>query len=375
LSAERRKEIAKGILKSYTDTLPFDQYLRQVFRKNKQFGSNDRRFYRDYIYAWFRTGQWLLDQAEKWDASAFLLRLDEKYPKVFRWEKDGPRSKCQSSENRWKCLFDHREEVPGLAVIFPAFNELSERFKSNTPEWLFEQAKLWFRLSNANTILSDFATPGDFPLSYHSAERVDLQSHLSHIIYEVQDIASQKATAFVPVKNGASVWDCCAGSGGKSLFIADHYHPQLLWCSDVRKNSLRNLEKRFRNRSLKPVVSECDPISETPFNMPDFDHIIADVPCSGSGTWRRNPENLVFFDRNKIEYYQHLQRRIIKAVVQKLSPTGKLHYITCSMYQSENEENVRWFEEHLDLTCVRSDYIDERDNGGDVLFAAELHWS
>lgn len=371
----RKKEIAREIVRFYKGGQPFDLYLRKYFRSRKQFGSKDRKFYRDYCYAYLRTGQWRNGSDLKWELGAWLMKLDLLYPGAFDFSQFEAMAMPNGGDlTRWNAAQGLYPDL-SLSQLFPAFDLWSPELKSISPTWLFQLQKLWFRTIN-NAKPPSMAEAGPLKNSFALPLNTDLTSLMPRTSYEIQDIASQLVTDYVPVENGAVVWDCCAGSGGKSLYVADHYQAQKIYTSDVRSTILENLKQRFRSRSKMPEVFIADPSSpafKLPPLIPDkFDHIIADVPCSGSGTWRRSPESLCFFDRRKLKEYQQLQRAIIRGVASYLQSDGLIQYITCSVYTTENEENLQWFREELGLHVIKQAYFDQREIGGDVLFVAEL---
>lgn len=103
-----------------------------------------------------------------------------------------------------------------------------------------------------------------------------------------------------------------------------------------------------------------------------FDFIIADVPCSGSGTWGRTPEQLSFFQASSIETYAALQKKIVSNVIPSIRQNGFLLYITCSVFQKENENNVRWMQQEFNLQLVKQEVIKGYAAKADTMFAALL---
>ena len=85
--------------------------------------------------------------------------------------------------------------------------------------------------------------------------------------------------------------------------------------------------------------------------------IIADVPCSGSGTWSRTPEQLYFFQESKIEEYSALQKRIVSNVIAQLQPGGSFVYITCSVFKKENEEVAMYIKENFHLQLKQMEVL------------------
>jgi 16S rRNA (cytosine967-C5)-methyltransferase len=169
------------------------------------------------------------------------------------------------------------------------------------------------------------------------------------------------------------VWDCCAASGGKSILAFDSLKNIRLTVSDTRKNILENLKKRFAKAGIKNYRSF---VSDLSISFPQqsisekHDLIIADVPCSGSGTWARTPEQLCFFTEEKIDDYAILQQKIVSNATRVLNENGYLLYITCSVFKKENEDNIDFIQENLNLQLIKSEYLQGDQMEADTLFAA-----
>ncbi len=168
-----------------------------------------------------------------------------------------------------------------------------------------------------------------------------------------------------------SIWDCCAGSGGKSILAFDLFKKVRLTVSDKRKEILANLKLRFTRAEIKDYnLLSVDLEKSSPKVIGLFDIIIADVPCTGSGTWARTPKRLHFFKDNEIEQYALLQRRIIDNALPHLKANGYLLYITCSVFKKENEENVEFFKEKYKMNLIKSEYLKGYEMQADTLFVA-----
>jgi 16S rRNA (cytosine967-C5)-methyltransferase len=185
-----------------------------------------------------------------------------------------------------------------------------------------------------------------------------------------------------------SFWDACAASGGKSILAHDLYPAMAITVSDIRESILRNLQKRFQQAGIKKYQSFIadltkDPSPSSPPSSPparspqiprpaDFDLILVDAPCTGSGTWSRTPEDLYFFDPKKISHYIEIQKKILGHIAKSLTPGSCLIYSTCSVFKKENEEIVAFLRENFGLNQDRMENITGYDQQADTMFAARL---
>jgi len=195
----------------------------------------------------------------------------------------------------------------------------------------------------------------------------------------IQDYSSQRTGIFIKsaienLKSKISLWDCCAGSGGKSIMAHD-LNPEIeLTVSDVRESILANLKKRFDAAGIRKYKSFTADLANQNFQLStsNFQLIIADVPCSGSGTWSRTPEQLYYFNENKIEEYSVLQKKIVSNAIPHLQPGGSFIYITCSVFKKENEEVVEFLKEKFHLKLKQMEFLKGYDKKADSMFVALL---
>lgn len=202
----------------------------------------------------------------------------------------------------------------------------------------------------------------------------------------VQDYSSQRVGEFMEtvrqghpdsVRRGPSdqirVWDCCAASGGKSIMANDILGPVDLIVSDKRESILLNLEKRFQQAGITDYESFVVDLSKPLQNyLSTFNLIIADVPCTGSGTWSRTPEQLFYFKEDSIEEYAALQKKIVSNVITQLEPGGYFLYITCSVFKKENEDMAEIIKNEFYLELVQMELLKGYDKKADTMFAALL---
>lgn len=147
-------------------------------------------------------------------------------------------------------------------------------------------------------------------------------------LVELQDLSPQLACAALPVAAGARVLDYCAGGGGKTLAVAGRARGLTLVAHDADPARMRDLPQRADRAGVKVRV-------ETAPQGP-FDLVIADVPCSGSGTWRRSPDSKWRLTEASLRDLMALQARILRQVAPLVRPGGHLAYMTCSLLDAEN---------------------------------------
>jgi 16S rRNA (cytosine967-C5)-methyltransferase len=193
----------------------------------------------------------------------------------------------------------------------------------------------------------------------------------------VQDISSQSTGQyFLPGKE--QEWlDCCSGAGGKSLLLK-FIEPKInLSVSDTRETIVRNLKDRFKQYGMPaPATFIADARDKTAliknFGTKKFDNIICDVPCTGSGTWARTPEQLYFSKEERITEYAERQKQIAANAIEFLKPDGRLIYITCSVFKAENEEVVDSLVQEKQVTILEKKLINGLSQKADCMFIAVL---
>ena len=179
----------------------------------------------------------------------------------------------------------------------------------------------------------------------------------------------------VYLKKDVEVWDCCAASGGKSILIHDILHGQVkLNVSDIRPNILNNLRIRFKDAGIKKYDSFTANLLEeqTISYQNKYDIIICDVPCTGSGTWSRTPEQLHFFNAVKIDEYAAMQMKIAGNAITYLKKDGLFFYITCSVFKNENEAVVDALKQKFHLQLIQMEYLKGYETQADSMFVAVL---
>jgi 16S rRNA (cytosine967-C5)-methyltransferase len=169
----------------------------------------------------------------------------------------------------------------------------------------------------------------------HSGDVRKTQSfHNAHAV--IQDEASQLIAALVGPGH-EKVLDCCAAPGGKTLALADQHPDASITAVEIHPHRARQMQKRFpADTKVQTLVADARtlPISQ-PFNL-----ILADVPCSGTGTLSRNPEIKWRLKPDDLRELQDRQLAILRSAAAHLAPGGRVFYSTCSLEKEENEDVV-----------------------------------
>jgi 16S rRNA (cytosine967-C5)-methyltransferase len=164
----------------------------------------------------------------------------------------------------------------------------------------------------------------------------------------VQDGAAQQAAQLLDCQPGDVVLDCCAAPGGKTCHILEKT-PDIksMTAIDVEANRLVRVEENLTRLGLKAKVIAADAAnSKTWFNGQQFDRILLDAPCSGTGVIRRHPDIKWLRKASDIDTLVTLQQQILKEIWSLLKPGGTLLYATCSVLPQENSEQIKHFIEN-----------------------------
>lgn len=165
--------------------------------------------------------------------------------------------------------------------------------------------------------------------------------------FEMQDEGSQIAALMVDAKPGQRVIDFCAGSGGKTLAIAAQMHNKgRILAFDTSAKRLGELSPRLKRAGVDNVehhviASESDQYLKR--HKQTADRVIVDAPCSGVGTWRRNPDLKWRTTEKDIQELLGKQQAILASAARLVKPGGRLIYVTCSLLPQENENQVENF--------------------------------
>lgn len=386
---------ATGIIKTYSGEAPLPVFLKSFFSANKKYGSTDRKQIAHICYCYFRLGKIIdthaingSDELLKQYMLAGLFVCTNKPDQILEGLVPGWKDKAHLPVEE-KFIFLKNAGLPvEINDVFPWPGLLSNDI--NHHQWccsFFTQPDLFLRIRPGQKLnvlkkLSDaqisFYLKDECTLALPNLTKIDeIVSPDAEVV--VQDYSSQRVSDFLkPVKahykHFIKIWDCCAASGGKSILAKDYFGNANLTVSDLRQSILANLQSRFRRAGINRYRSFVADLSQhnIPADPSGYDLVICDVPCSGSGTWSRTPEQLYFWEENKLDHYTDLQKKIASNTIPFLKPGGYLLYITCSVFRKENEEIVEMIRGRFNLALIQMHVIKGYAEKADTMFGALL---
>ncbi|WP_276363979.1 RsmB/NOP family class I SAM-dependent RNA methyltransferase [Daejeonella sp. H1SJ63] len=387
MRSEQQLRTFLKVLEQYPADRPLSKFLPDFFRRNKQMGSNDRRSASRLLYNYFRLGRALPNRRaeERLFIAEFLCtEVDNPFLQHFRPDLN----RMIQLRLDEKIRYAENNEGFKLEEVFPFISHLSGDIDvSAFLASFFIQPDLFIRIipGAQDTVLDIFRNSaieyrriGEYCIALSNGTNLNsLFTDMDYPVkpYEVQDLSSQYTLNYFKPKRYEHWWDACAASGGKSLLLFSEQPDIKLVVSDIRSSVLDNLDERFIAAGLRTYQKKVIDLVQNPdpeLHHYQFDGIILDAPCSGSGTWGRTPEMISQFAEFKIQGFHNLQKTIAGNVIKYLKPGKPLVYITCSVFREENEEIVSYLQNECGLQLEASELIKGWDKKADTMYVARL---
>lgn len=398
------KPLWDGVIKSLHDIFierwPADKVIQRQMKAHRKWGSKDRRLFAESVY----------DLVRWWRKILFAAGVD--WPEVDRWIDANPQV-FESALSTWMQL--HGVE-PGKGVTLTKISNdaksvwndatLPRAVRESIPNWLDqwgaeELGAKWDEvLPCLNSVAPVYLRANRIKTKPQDLERALLQESItartveadalvlekrSNIftskafqkgLFEVQDLNSQRVSSMLNVESGQRVIDACAGAGGKSLHLASLMgNKGKIIAMDVVEAKLGQLRERASRAGASCIETRLIEGTKTIKRLEESaDRLLLDVPCSGLGVIRRNPDAKWKLGPEEIARLKGLQREILSRYSRMLKKGGQMVYATCSIMPSENHLWVREFlsqsESEFELTQDQTLY--PMPDSGDGFYIARL---
>ncbi|SFB51297.1 class I SAM-dependent methyltransferase [Algoriphagus aquimarinus] len=367
-----------------------DKVIERTLKSNPKWGARDRSFIAETTYEmvrWWRLINFLSPSKEPYDlfGTYWLMqghtlppweefarinpdKLKEKYEKL-----DDP-AKLESVPD-W--LFDLGKKELGdkwEAEIHSLNQEAQVVLRVNTLKTTRERLKNRLAEDNIHTHIVK-----GYPDALILDERTNVFRNpaFKEGMFEVQDASSQLVAAALAVEPGMRVIDACAGAGGKSLHIAALMQNKgKVLSMDVEEWKLQQTKLRARRDGVAIIERKVIEGSKTIKRMKETaDRLLLDVPCSGLGVLRRNPDTKWKLSEESIEKVRQTQQEILQSYPSMVKPGGQMVYATCSILPSENQDQIAKFlesEAGKDFTLIEDQKVLAQESGFDGFYIARL---
>jgi 16S rRNA (cytosine967-C5)-methyltransferase len=360
-----------AVLKDLFDNNEYaDKAIEKVMRANKYWDVRERSFVSDVSYdmirnwrllyvasgvegklteknLWTLFGTYLIFDGYVLPESTYFKHLNEKKI-ISQLEKFYKIRKIRESVPDWLDNLGEKELGKDWDKIIRALNQpptvvLRANSLKTSPKELVKVLEDE-KINDASLILwSPDAVELKFPRNVFRTEA------FHRGLFEVQDASSQMVSEFLNVSPGMRVIDACAGAGGKTLHLAALMKNKgRIIALDVKDKKLQELKKRAARADVRIIETRKIDSSKVVKRLKDTaDRLLLDVPCSGLGVLRRNPDSKWKLDMAEIERVKKIQRDILSSFPEMTKVGGKMVYATCSILPSEGEEQVKWFLEQV----------------------------
>ena len=375
-----------------------DKVVARALKKDKRWGSADRKFVAETIYEivrWKRLYAEIAEVKEPYNREN-LWRMFAAWA-VLRGYPIPDWTQLQGTpERKIKGRFDElsknraiKESIPDWMDALCA-KELGETVWAKEIKAQNEQAKVILRVNTLKTtkeklraILMDLDIETEFLKDQNDAlvlkERANvfLTQAFKDGFFEVQDASSQLVAPLLDVKPGMRVVDTCAGAGGKTLHLASIMQNKgQLIALDLYESKLNQLKLRARRNGVHNIETRDIENSKTIKKLHGTaDRVLIDAPCSGLGVLKRNPDSKWKLQPEFIDNIRKVQAEVLENYSKIVKPGGKLVYATCSILPSENQEQIEKFlatESGKNFTFVEDHKILAHQTGFDGFYMALL---
>ena len=393
--------MVEALVDIFADGYYADKVIERRFKSHPKWGSRDRRQFAETVYEITRWWRWHWYLAGLPDGDC-LAKECITVPRAWLvW------TAFWISKTGRQPDFDESAELDPDDVAARSEKRVAPAIRAAIPDWLNDLAKeelgeAWPPLLRAlnrpadvylranslkietKPLLINLEKEGiqaelvsDLPLGIKLAKRQSIfqTTAFKAGLFEVQDAASQSVAPMLQVQPGHRVIDACAGAGGKALHLACLMKNKgKIIALDVHQWKLDELRKRARRNQVDIIESRViDDAKVLKRLHQTADRLLLDVPCSGLGVIRRNPDTKWKLSAEELNRLRTLQAQLLADYSRMVKPGGKLVYATCSILPSENELQVKAFlKDHPQWTLEEELHARPDKKNEDGFYAARL---
>ena len=375
-----------------------DKIVAKALKKDLRWGAKDRKFVAETIYEIVRWKRLYAEIAEVkepynredlWRMFAVWAVL-RGYPIPDWTQLEGtPNRRIKGRFEELSKIRKYRESIPDWMDELGA-KELGEALWTKEISAQNEQAKVILRVNTLKTtkeklraILMDLDIDTEIVKEYPQAlvlkERANvfMTDAFKEGFFEVQDASSQMVAEMLDVEPGMRVIDACAGAGGKSLHLAALMENKgRILSMDIEGWKLQNAKLRARRAGISIIEPRVIEGNKTIKRLKETaDRLLLDVPCTGLGVLRRNPDTKWKISPESVEKVQEIQQEIIQSYSTMVKPGGIMVYATCSILPSENQDQVAKFlasEKGKPFELIEDQKVLAQESGFDGFYMAKL---
>jgi 16S rRNA (cytosine967-C5)-methyltransferase len=375
-----------------------DKVVARSLKKDKRWGSSDRKFVAETIYEvvrWKRLYAEIAAVKEPYDRDD-LWRMFATWAVLRGYPIPDWRQLEGTPERKIKGKFDELSKIRTFRESIPDWmdelgvKELGEELWTKELAAQNKQAQVILRVNTLKTtkeklraILMDLNIETEFlkdqpdALVLKERANVFLTDAFKEGFFEVQDASSQLVARFLDVQPGMRVVDTCAGAGGKTLHMASLMENKgQLIAMDLYESKLKQLKLRAkRNGAFNIEYRIIDTTKVIKKLYEKADRVLIDAPCSGLGVLKRNPDSKWKLQPEFIHNIRRVQAEVLESYSRIVKPGGKLVYATCSILPSENQEQIKKFlssDNGKNFTFVKDSKILASESGFDGFYMALL---
>ncbi|MFV0530209.1 MAG: RsmB/NOP family class I SAM-dependent RNA methyltransferase [Flavobacteriales bacterium] len=393
------KNLCQAVIDALSEIFFEDRYADKVvqytLKKNKRWGSKDRAFIAENVYDIVRWRRWImsvsdigLERKNLWCFLGTWLVLNKvRLPYDWKEFNSVDFKKIQQKSKRLLSNRKVRESIPdwldemGIKELGLKVWEKELHAQNKQAEIILRANRLKGSVRQLQHILNEENLQTHFIEGYEDALQLEQRRNVftttafKQGLFEVQDASSQLVASFLDIESGMRIIDTCAGAGGKTLHIASLMQNKgKIIALDIHEWKLSELKKRAKRNGVSNIEIKVIDSNKIIKRLKETaDRVLIDSPCSGIGVLKRNPDTKWKLQPEFVENIKHTQKELLESYSRLVKSGGKLVYATCSVFPSENENQIQLFlKNHPEFEFEEEKKILAYKSGYDGFYMARL---